>query len=115
MSYTPLYVARSNALQADQLIAKVLRAALFGDDPRPVNPRWIVPHVLRVTALQIRDPVAILVLMKADYSTFHVPRLLAADHDFLDRRIVVIVHHANRNGVLSGSQRGQCEIVIERQ
>ena len=34
--------------------------------PRPVLPRWVVPHVLTVTALEFSDPVALVVLMKAD-------------------------------------------------
>ena len=41
------------------------------DDPRPQRPRRVVPHVLPVPTLQVRDPVEPLVLMKAGDLPLH--------------------------------------------
>lgn len=35
-------------------------------DPGAVHPRWLMPHVLLVAALQIRDPVFVVVSVKID-------------------------------------------------
>jgi len=42
------------------------RSPLSGCDPLTHLPGRIVPHMLRVTALQVSHPVVLVVLMKAD-------------------------------------------------
>ncbi len=39
--------------------------------PRSTCPRWIVPHVLSVPALQIRNPITVLVLMESNNPSLH--------------------------------------------
>ena len=53
---------------ARQLAAKVGRAALRSNHPRPVLPRRIVADMLGVAALEVGDPIAVLVLMKGNNS-----------------------------------------------
>ena len=54
------------AEDALELRTEVRRAALRRGDPHADLPRRIVPHVLRVPALELGHPVAFLVLMVAD-------------------------------------------------
>jgi hypothetical protein len=49
----------------------VALSALFGRDPDPDLPRWVVTDVLRVPALELRDPVPLLVLMVPHDLTVH--------------------------------------------
>jgi hypothetical protein len=42
------------------------RPTLPARHPRPILPRWIVTHVLGVSTLEIRHPVAVIVEMKPD-------------------------------------------------
>ena len=42
--------------------------------PRSIDPRRVVPHVLRVAALQVCHPMALIVLMKTDDLAFDVRR-----------------------------------------
>src|SRR5919202_152615 len=48
------------------------RSALRRQDPRAFLPRRIMPHVLSVAALEIRHPVALQILVKADDPPAHV-------------------------------------------
>lgn len=41
-------------------------ASFFRDDPRPVLPGWIVSHMLRVPALEVRHPMIFIIEVKAD-------------------------------------------------
>jgi hypothetical protein len=41
-------------------------AAFRRRNPRPTLPRRIVPHVLRVAAFEIRDPIAAIILMESN-------------------------------------------------
>ena len=56
----------SGALGATEHLTDGLRSALRGYDPRSVLPWWIVPNVLSVAALELRYPVALSILVKAD-------------------------------------------------
>jgi hypothetical protein len=49
---------------------KVL-ATFFGLDPLAYQPGRIVPHMVPVPAAQIRHPVALLILVKANDRLFH--------------------------------------------
>ena len=53
-------------LDADHAVAPFVR-----DDPRAVDPWRIVPHVLRMAAFELGDPVFELVLMKIDDAALH--------------------------------------------
>ena len=54
----------------------MLLAALLLNDPGPQFPRWVVPHVLAVTAGEIGHPIAVLVPVKAKnglrFAGFHI-------------------------------------------
>jgi hypothetical protein len=54
------------ALFAKQCRAQTRFPAVIRRDPKPVGPRRIVPDVLRVPAFEIRDPIAVFVLLKSD-------------------------------------------------
>ena len=56
---------RRVAQHAVQHLAEPRAATLLREHPRPQLPRRIMPHVLVVAAGQFRDPVALIVLMKA--------------------------------------------------
>jgi hypothetical protein len=45
--------------------------ALGRDDPRPVAPWWMMPDMLIVAALELSDPVLLIVLMEADNAALH--------------------------------------------
>lgn len=59
-----LFSAR--AFQARQFAAQMFATAFLGDDPRAGRPRRIVAHVLSVATLEVGDPMALLIPMKAD-------------------------------------------------
>jgi len=44
---------------------------MLGDNPRSKGKRWIVAHMLEVTARQFRDPIALVVLMETGNRLFH--------------------------------------------
>ena len=46
--------------------AEPLVASLDGNHPRPHLPGWIVTHVLRVPAFEVRHPVVLRVPMESD-------------------------------------------------
>jgi hypothetical protein len=76
-------VRHSIACGAVQLYANKRPAGLFRRHPGPVLPRRIVPHVLTVSALEVRDPVMFEVLMKTDDLTLHpTPAGSIADRPF---------------------------------
>jgi hypothetical protein len=50
----------------NQLVSNESVAAALGSDPWAHLPGWIVPNVLRVTTIQISNPVILVVLMKSD-------------------------------------------------
>ena len=56
---------------AIQSLAEGLCTPLRGNDPGSVDPGWIVSDVLRVPALQIRNPVFVLIGMKPDDLALH--------------------------------------------
>jgi hypothetical protein len=56
---------------AVQHLAQPRAATLLREHPRPQLPRRIVPHVLVMAAGQFRDPVVLIVLMKACYRLLH--------------------------------------------
>lgn len=62
---------------ADEYMAQVSLTPIFGHNPRTVHPWWIVPDVLGVSTLQVRHPVSLLILMKANNTPLHasLPRL----------------------------------------
>lgn len=60
------------ATAALQDAAQAAPPALVGRDPSPNLPGWVVPHMLRVPALELRDPVLLLVLVVPHDSTVHV-------------------------------------------
>ncbi len=57
-----LFIAQS----AIQPGANVFGSPFVVENPRKYLPRRIVPHVLRMSALQLRDPLLFIVLAKAD-------------------------------------------------
>lgn len=71
------------AAPAFQDAAQAAVPALLSRDPRPDLPRRVVTHVLRVPALQLRDPVPLLVLIVPHDSTIH--RLARPYKDPTDR------------------------------
>lgn len=55
-------------------MAEVGVAALGGDNPRTVRPGRVMANMLGVATLEVGDPVAVIVLMKADDFTLrHIP------------------------------------------
>ena len=64
---------RGNLLTEDAVQRRPEKAfsSLRGDNPGAELPRGVVPHVLRVSALQVGDPVLLHVLMKTDDATVH--------------------------------------------
>ncbi len=61
-----LSFSRLTALHAVERLAQKHRAAGFRDHPWTHLPWWVVANVLRVTALEVRDPVLLFILMEAD-------------------------------------------------
>jgi hypothetical protein len=55
-----------NAFRASELSANARRAPFPRRHPRTTLPRRIMPHVLRVPALKVGDPIAAIVLMESD-------------------------------------------------
>jgi hypothetical protein len=51
--------------------AQTAPAPLARNHPLPVHPRRIVPHVLAVPAVQVGNPMALLVLMETDDLALH--------------------------------------------
>jgi hypothetical protein len=49
----------------------MLAAALAGDDPRPIHKRWLMPHMLSMTAGQISHPVSMFIEMISDNGLVH--------------------------------------------
>lgn len=49
----------------------MLAAALAGDNPRPIHERWLMPHMLSMTASQISHPVAMFIEMISDNGLLH--------------------------------------------
>jgi hypothetical protein len=52
-------------------VAEFLGASFGRNDPWAIHPRRVVPDVLRVPALELGDPVAVLVLVIADDAPVH--------------------------------------------
>ena len=59
------------AFLAIEYAADKILATFFGLHPLSYKPGRIVPHVVPVPAAQIRNPVTLLILMKADNRLFH--------------------------------------------
>lgn len=55
-----------HTLHATKRAADEARPAGFRCDPRPRLPRRLVPHMLRVTALEVGDPMTFIILMEPD-------------------------------------------------
>lgn len=59
------------ALLAREHLSKNIGTALWRDNPRTIGPWWIVSNVLVVTALELRHPMLLFILMKADDAFVH--------------------------------------------
>jgi len=59
------------ALFAIQHLPEVQLAPFFSENPGPIRQWWLMSHMLSMPALQIRHPIAVLVLMKADDALVH--------------------------------------------
>lgn len=59
------------ALLASENSSKTIGTALWCDNPRTIRPWWIVSNVLVVTALELRHPMLLFILMKADDPFVH--------------------------------------------
>ena len=62
----PSELSRRSTLYAIEHLPNEGGAPGFRRHPGPYLPGWIVPHMLRVATFQIRDPVVLRILMKAD-------------------------------------------------
>lgn len=49
----------------------MLITPFFCQNPRSIRHRWLMAHMLTMTAVQISHPVAILIHMIADYGLLH--------------------------------------------
>lgn len=47
-------------------------AALWGDHPGAIDPRWFVAHMLIMPAFELGDPVPLVVPMKTDDVLLHI-------------------------------------------
>jgi|SRR5215472_3304883 len=47
------------------------RPPLYGRDPQPIHPRWVVTHVLLMAAVELCNPVALVVLVKSRDVSVH--------------------------------------------
>ena len=65
-AFRPLAGPLADTLHTPHGVPDEARPTRFRRHPRPRLPWRIVPHVLGVTALQLRNPVLFLVLMEAD-------------------------------------------------
>ena len=45
--------------------------SLFAQHPWPERPRWIVPNMAAMSAVELGHPIAVFILMKADDDAFH--------------------------------------------
>ena len=50
---------------------------LYGGDPQPIHPRWVVTHVLLMATVELCDPVALVVLVKSRDASVHEAILIA--------------------------------------
>jgi hypothetical protein len=53
-----------------------IRSLCLGQHPIPDGPRWIMPHMQPVAALQLRGPLALFILIKAHHGPLHRPQSL---------------------------------------
>ena len=60
------------AFPASKRFADVACPPLLRNDPRPVSPRWIVPDMPIVSALEFGDPVIFRVLMESNNAPVHL-------------------------------------------
>ncbi len=74
----PLRANWGIALHAIQLFAKKLRSTFVGQNPRTVLPGRIVTDVASVPAIKIRNPMVLVVFMKARNQTLHKFKILVA-------------------------------------
>jgi hypothetical protein len=63
--------SRLIAAFAIQLHANPTGSAFFGENPRTIRPRRIMPHMLPMSAFQIRNPVVFGILMEASDLLIH--------------------------------------------
>lgn len=63
--FRPVSESALVALTANQYSANFFKSACSCDDPRSVEPRWIVSNVLVVPAFQLCDPIVLLIEMKS--------------------------------------------------
>jgi len=73
------------AFDTRQQAADDFGPAICSDDPRPVAPRWIMPDVLVVAALELSYPVLLIVLMEADNAALHGCSLVAQRRSSADQ------------------------------
>ena len=69
-SYLRLVFRQLITTQTVEQLAEVRLPSRVGRDPRPQLPRRTMPHMLPVSACEIGNPVALLVLVKADDRLF---------------------------------------------
>lgn len=55
-----------SARQTNQFMSKMFLASLIRRHPNSFHPRWVVPHMLLMPALQLRNPILQLILMKTN-------------------------------------------------
>lgn len=91
------------AFPAFQVAAQARPPAALGQDPVSADKRRIVPHVLIVMAFERGTPRALLILIKADDLTFHLPgptrRFAAGLHQ---RKIVSAISQQMPDEMISG-------------
>ena len=61
--------------QAIRSLAELALATLLCTYPGPIFPRWLVAHVLSMAAVELCNPIAHVVLMKATDGAFHFVRV----------------------------------------
>ena len=64
-------LSRAFTFLAIERLADELLPAFFRQHPGPADHRRLVPHMLAVPALEIGDPIAVLVQVKADDKAGH--------------------------------------------
>jgi hypothetical protein len=57
---------------AVELMAEKLFTAFPRSYPGPYGPGWVMTDVLGMAAVEVRYPIAVFVLMKADNASFHL-------------------------------------------
>jgi len=70
MYYRPLFELLVTSLALHQTPNPRV-SSLFRDDPLPYRPRWIMPKMEPMAALQTRRPMHLFILIKTDHASLH--------------------------------------------